>query len=82
MKDCFSEVEFIFTTRTFNNILFDQKELVKDKIDNFLNNKKWYYELVSYTMGIGLYGPPGTGKTSFIKALAKLYKKTFNSIII
>lgn len=75
VKDCFSEVEFS-TTRTFKNIFFDQKELVKDKVDNFLNNKKWYYELgIPYTMGIGLYGPPGTGKTSFIKALANYTKR-------
>lgn len=75
VKTCFSEVEFS-STRTFNNIFFDKKELVKDKIDKFLNNKKWYYDLgIPYTMGIGLYGPPGTGKTSFIKALANYTKR-------
>lgn len=68
--DCWRE-DFFESARTFNNIFFDGKKHLLEKIDFFLNNKQWYYEKgIPYSLGIGLHGPPGTGKTSFIKALA------------
>ena len=68
--DCWKEYVFD-SARTFNNIFFDGKKQLIEKIDFFLNNKKWYYDKgIPYSLGIGLHGPPGTGKTSFIKALA------------
>jgi hypothetical protein len=74
-EDCKFECwkESIFdTTRCFENMFFEQKKMVVEKIDFFLNNKDWYYRKgIPYTIGFGLHGPPGTGKTSFIKSLAK-----------
>jgi chaperone BCS1 len=66
--------ESIFeSTRTFQNMFFEEKETVLEKINFFLNNKEWYYENgIPYTLGIGLHGPPGTGKTSFFKSMANL----------
>lgn len=67
---CWNEQTFE-SNRIFNNIFFEQKEDVKNKISFYLNNKNWYDEKgIPYTLGIGLSGPPGTGKTSFIKCLA------------
>jgi GTPase SAR1 family protein len=64
------------SSKTFNNVFFDNKAEVLDKINFFINNRAWYdTHGIPYTLGIGLYGPPGTGKTSFIKALTN-YMKT------
>ena len=61
------------STRTFQNLFFDQKAHILRKIDFFQNNRIWYFDKgIPYSLGIGLYGPPGTGKTSFIKALANI----------
>lgn len=62
---------FFESARRFENLFFENKQTVLDKVDFFINNKKWYYDKgIPYSLGIGIYGPPGTGKTSFIKALA------------
>ena len=66
--------EHIFeSTRTFDNIFFEGKNEVVEKINFFLSNSAWYFEMgIPYTLGFGLHGPPGTGKTSFFKCLANL----------
>jgi len=73
--ELWKEIPFI-STRTFDNMFFEDKENVINKIDFFLKNKEWYKKYgVPHTLGIGLYGNPGTGKTSFIKAMANYTKR-------
>jgi uncharacterized protein (UPF0297 family) len=70
--ECWSEYPFD-STRTFNNMFFENQEQIVNKIQFFLDNKEWYYRMgIPYSLGIGLHGPPGTGKTSFFKCLANM----------
>ncbi len=70
MVNVWEECEFI-STRTFNNLFFDQKKNLINKINFYIDNRQWYeYEGHPYTFGLGLHGPPGTGKTSIIKCIA------------
>jgi chaperone BCS1 len=62
--------------RNFDNLFFDNKEVLIQKLDFFINNKEWYIkEGHPYTLGIGLSGSPGTGKTSIIKSIANKLKR-------
>lgn len=68
--ECWKE-SILDTTRSFDNIFFEDKPIVLAKLRFFLTNKDWYYRKgIPYTLGFGLHGVPGTGKTSFIKSLA------------
>ena len=59
------------TTRTFDNVFFEQCSQVKKRVKFFLNDREWYDKKgIPYTLGFLFHGEPGCGKTSTVKAIA------------
>ena len=72
-KECIFESCKWSSNINFNNKFFENKELIINKLNFFLENKKWYQEQgIPHTIGLLLEGEPGCGKTSFIKSIANL----------
>jgi len=64
------------TSKTFDTIFFEEKNIFLEKLYFFLENKDWYNRKgIPYHFGVFLHGEPGCGKTSIIKATAKLTGK-------
>lgn len=64
------------TGRTFDNVFFENKNLVKNHVDFFLTGQDWYEKKgIPYTLGFMLHGEPGCGKTSTIKAIANISRR-------
>lgn len=64
------------TNRTFDNIFFEEKDLVRDRVLFFKNNKSWYDQKgIPYTLGIMMNGQAGCGKTSTIKTISNELKR-------
>jgi DNA replication protein DnaC len=69
-------VNIFNSTKTFDNLVFRNKNALKKRLDFFLNNKDFYNNLgIPYTLGMLLYGEPGCGKTSTLKAIANYTKR-------
>lgn len=77
------------TPRSLDSIILsdNKKEDIKQDLENFFVNKRWYVNLgIPYKRGYLLYGPPGTGKSSFVFGLAshfnkKIYVLNLNDVI-
>jgi AAA+ superfamily predicted ATPase len=75
MNPTYEEMAFD-TTKTFENMFFDKKDCVIEKLQDFAENHGRYKKLgIPYTLGFMFHGEPGTGKTSAIKAIAAHTKR-------
>ena len=64
------------TTRTFDNVFFEQKEKVQNHTEFFLKRRDWYEKKgIPYTLGFMFHGEPGCGKTSTVKAIANTSRR-------
>jgi hypothetical protein len=64
------------TTRTFDNVFFEQRQKVRNHMQFFLTRKDWYEDKgIPYTLGFMFHGGPGCGKTSSIKAIANTARR-------
>lgn len=64
------------TTRTFDNVYFDEQAKVRKHTEFFLHNKRWYERKgIPYTLGFLFHGEPGCGKTSETKAIANVARR-------
>jgi predicted transcriptional regulator len=64
------------TSRTFNNVFFDERDNLKNHTEFFLDRKDWYQSKgIPHTLGFMFHGEPGCGKTSTIKAIANVGKR-------
>ena len=64
------------TSRTFENVFFEEKENVQSHTEFFLEHKDWYdAKGIPYTLGFMFHGSPGCGKTSTIKAIANVGRR-------
>lgn len=69
------------SNKTFDNVFFDDKEDLMQRIDFFETKHDQYKKFgVPHTFGILMHGEPGTGKTSTIKAIANYTKRHIISV--
>ncbi len=72
---------YIFnSTKSFDNLFFEGKELIIERLETYKNNKKYEQLGIPHSLGFLFYGEPGCGKTSCIKAIAKYLKRNIITI--
>jgi hypothetical protein len=65
-----------FTNKNLYNMYGENFQVVRKRVDFFVNNEDWYKKKgIPYTLGILIHGPPGSGKTSCIKAISNSTKR-------
>ena len=60
----FNKSPFV-TNRSLENVFFEQKETLENRLNFFINNKEWYDKKgYPYMLGMLFHGVPGCGKVS------------------
>jgi hypothetical protein len=63
--------KYIFnSTKTFDNLFFEQKELIINRLKQYSDIERYKRLGIPHTIGFLFHGEPGCGKTSCIKAIA------------
>jgi len=68
------------STKTFNNLFFEQKELIINRLKQYADIERYKKLGIPHTLGFLFYGEPGCGKTSCIKAIANHLQRSIITI--
>ena len=69
------------SSTTFDNIFFEGKAEVFQRLTDFMKEKEFYQMLGKpWKLGILLTGEPGCGKTSLIRAIANFFKRSIKDV--
>ena len=68
------------STKTFNNLFFEQKEIIINRLKQYSDIDRYKRLGIPHTLGFLFYGEPGCGKTSCIKAMANYLQRNIISI--
>ena len=68
------------STKTFNNLFFEQKESIINRLKQYADIERYKKLGIPHTLGFLFYGEPGCGKTSCIKAMANHLQRNIISI--
>lgn len=69
------------SSTTFDNIFFEGKAEVLQRLTDFMKEKEFYQMLGKpWKLGILLTGEPGCGKTSLIRAIANFFKRSIKDV--
>jgi hypothetical protein len=68
----FTKHEFV-TSRTLDNVFFENRDTIKNRLEFFLNHRDWYDRKgIPWMLGFLFHGVGGCGKTSTIKAIGNM----------
>jgi len=68
------------STKTFDNMFFEHKELIIERLKEYENIEKYNKLGIPHTLGFLFHGEPGCGKTSCIKAIANYLQRSIITI--
>lgn len=69
------------SNKTINNLYYEEIDDLKNLLNKFENNKKWYDEReIQHKLCLLFHGKPGCGKTSTIKAIKNYSDRTIIKI--